>query len=280
MQYGVTLPNTGAASDPRIVTALAIEAEQAGWDGVFLWDCIYVGEAAGEIGQATGDPWIALAAIAAQTHRIRLGPMITPLSRRRPWKVARETVSLDHLSSGRLILPVGLGAIDDGGYSKVGEVVERKARAQMLDEALAILLGLWSGQAYSFHGTYYQIEEMTFQPTPLQRPHIPIWVVGAWPRIKSMRRALRYDGIVPSKLLPGGSSAEMTPEDLQAMQLFLAEHRTSGTPFDIVIEGETPGEDNAHTREWLSSLAAAGVTWWLEGIEGMRTRIRQGPPHP
>jgi alkanesulfonate monooxygenase SsuD/methylene tetrahydromethanopterin reductase-like flavin-dependent oxidoreductase (luciferase family) len=287
MQYGITLPNTGAASDPRIPTELAIEAEQAGWDGVFLWDCISVGETKGEAVQAAGDPWITLAAIATQTRRIRFGPMVTPLSRRRPWKVARETVSLDYLSGGRLILPVGLGAINDGGYANVGEIVDRKARAQMLDEALAILTGLWSGQPFSFHGEHYQVEEMTFLPTPLQQPRIPIWVVGAWPRMKSMRRVLRCDGVLPSKMQEDGTLADMTPDDLQAMQIFLASHGKSQTPFDIVMEGETPGDDGEQARSIVRPLAEAGVTWWLEavwgtpettgGVEGMRTRIRQGP---
>jgi hypothetical protein len=288
MQYGITLLNIGASSDPRIPTELAVEAEQAGWDGVFLWDCIYVAQSLGQAGQAACDPWVTLAAIATHTTRIRLGPMVTPLSRRRPWKVARETVSLDYLSHGRLIFPVGLGAIDDGGYANVGEVLERKTRAQLLDEALAILTGLWSGQPFSFHGEQYQVEEMTFLPPPMQQPRIPIWVVGAWPRMKSMRRVLRWDGVLPSKMQEDGTLAEMTPDDLQAMQVFLASHRTQQTPFDIVMEGETPGDDGEQARSIVRPLAEAGVTWWLEsvwgtpettgGVEGMRTRIRQGPP--
>ncbi len=290
MQYGITLPNIGTASDPLVLSELAVEAEQAGWDGVFIWDCIAVPETQGSAGHAACDPWIALAAIATHTSRVRIGPMVTPLSRRRPWKVARETVSLDYLSGGRLILPVGLGAIDDGGYAKVGEVLDRKIRAQMLDEALEILTGLWSGQPFSFHGEHYQVEEMCFLPPPLQQPGIPIWVVGAWPRVKSMQRALRYDGVLPSKMQEGGVHGEMTPADLQAMQTFIAERRTQKTPFDIVIEGETPGDNHEQALSIVYPLAEAGVTWWLEavwgtpetvgGVEGMRTRIRQGPPHP
>ena len=288
MQYGITLPNIGVAGDPRIPVELAVEAERAGWDGVFLWDCIYVAEALGEAGQAACDPWITLAAIATQTSRVRIGTMVTPLSRRRPWKVARETVSLDSLSGGRLILPVGLGAIDDGGYAKVGEVLDRKIRAQMLDESLAILDGLWSGQPFSFHGEHYQVEEMTFLPPPMQQPRIPIWVVGAWPRMKSMRRVLNWDGVLPAKMQEDSSFAEMTPDDLRAMQDFLASQRTQQTPFDIVMEGETSGDDLEQARSIVRPLAEAGVTWWLEsvwgttettgGVEGMRTRIRQGPP--
>src|SRR5712691_2073414 len=119
MQYGVTLPNMGGGGDARTLAELAYEAEAVGWHGVFVWDCVYIAKENPNDG-ATYDPWIALAAIAMRTERVRMGTMVTPLSRRRPWKVTRETVTLDHLSHGRLILPVGLGALDDGGFSKVG----------------------------------------------------------------------------------------------------------------------------------------------------------------
>jgi len=203
--------------------------------------------------------------------------------------VARETVTLDHLSGGRLILAVGLGFIDDGGYVKVGEELESKVRAQLLDEALAILDGLWSGQPFSFQGAHYHVEEMTFLPTPVQRPRIPVWVVGAWPRMKSMRRVLAWDGVIPALQGDDGSFfAKMTPADLEAMQTFLGEQRTRTTPFDIVMEGETSGSDLERARSIVRPLAEAGLTWWLEavygtpetqgGVEGMRARIRQGPP--
>ena len=280
MQYGVTLPNMGI--DAHTLAQLAVEAETAGWDGVFVWDCLY-GSPENEPGKReTCDPWIALAAIALATKRIRLGTMVTPLSRRRPWKVARETVTLDHLCQGRLILPVGLGAVTEGGFSKVGEELDRKIRAEMLDEALAILTGLWSGQPFSFIGHHYQVQEMTFLPPPLQQPRIPIWVIGAWPRLKSMQRTLRFDGILPTKM-----QGEMTPADIQAMKTFIEQHREHPTPFDIVMEGETPGDDLAAATAMLLPLAQAGVTWWLESVwataetkgsvEGMKKRIQQGP---
>jgi hypothetical protein len=288
MQYGITLLTTGTGSDPRLLAELAQEAEQSGWDGVFLWDCIDVEKTLGPSGREVCDPWIALAAIAMRTRRIRLGPMVTPLSRRRPWKVARETVTLDHLSGGRLILAVGLGFIDDGGYAKVGEELESKVRAQLLDEGLAILDGLWSGQPFSFQGEHYHVEEMTYLPTPVQQPRIPVWVVGVWPRMKSMRRVLAWDGVIPARQGEDGSFfAKMTPADLQAMRTFLAERRTRTTPFDIVVEGETSGSDLEQARSIVRPLAESGVTWWLEavygtpetqgGVEGMRARIRQGP---
>ena len=196
MQYGVNLPIT---VDAQTLARLALEAEIAAWDGVFVWDCLSGNPENEPEKQAIYDPWIALAAIAMSTRRVRLGTMVTPLSRRRPWKVARETVTLDHLCQGRLILPVGLGSTIDAGFSKVGEEMDRKIRAEMLDEGLAILAGLWSGQPFSYIGQHYQVQEMTFLPPPVQQPRIPIWVVGAWPRMKSLRRALYWDGILPTK---------------------------------------------------------------------------------
>jgi alkanesulfonate monooxygenase SsuD/methylene tetrahydromethanopterin reductase-like flavin-dependent oxidoreductase (luciferase family) len=231
------------------------------------------------------DPWVVMAAIAMRTERVRVGAMLTPLSRRRPWKVARETVTLDHLSKGRLVLPVGLGALDDGGFGKVGEPTDRKTRARLLDEGLAILTGLWSGQPFSFQGEHYRLEEMTFLPPPVQSPRIPIWVAGAWPRPKSMERVLRYDGLLPNKLSPEGAFEEATPDDIRAMAAYVAERRTLTTPFDIVIEGRTPGDDRDRAAAIIGPMAGAGATWWIESMweapnapEDLRARISQGPP--
>jgi hypothetical protein len=273
MQYGFILPG----GDIHTLIELASEAEAAGWDGVFYWDAISIGSAG-----LMYDPWVTLAAIAMHTKRVRIGAVLTPLSRRRPWKLARETVTIDHLSHGRLVLPVGLGALDDGGFTKVGEVTDRKVRAQLLDESLEILTGLWSGQPFSFHGQHYHLEEMTFLPAPLQSPRIPIWVVGVWPRMKSMQRILRYDGLLAAKL-PG--DGDMTPADIRAMKAFIDEHRSDTTPFDIVWEGETPAEDREQAISIVRPWADAGVTWWMETrwghtlrLEEVRTRIKQGPP--
>ena len=285
MQYGVTLPNVGV--DARMLADLAHDAEVAGWDGVFMWDSVH-SETSGLKGRTVCDPWVALTAIAMCTERVRIGPMITPPTRRRPWKLARETVSIDQLSHGRFVLPVGLGWIGDGAFSKVGEELDRKKRAQMLDESLDILNGLWSGQPFSYDGEHYHLQEMTFLPTPVQSPRIPIWVVGAWPRKKSMQRVLRYDGVIPAKMNDDGSFAEMTPADIQEMRTYINEHRIETTPFDIVMEGETPGEDHGKAASIVQPFLEAGVTWWLEavwgtpetqgGVEGMRKRIKQGSP--
>jgi alkanesulfonate monooxygenase SsuD/methylene tetrahydromethanopterin reductase-like flavin-dependent oxidoreductase (luciferase family) len=275
MQYGFIIPR----GDLRTIIEQAVAAEAAGWDGVFYWDGIYI-ESMGPM----YDPWVTLAAMAMRTERVRLGAVLTPVSRRRPWKLARETVTLDHLSGGRLVLPVGLGALEDGGFGKVGEPTDRKTRAELLDEGLAVLTGLWSGEPFSFHGAHYQVEEMTFLPPPVQQPRIPIWVVGAWPRPKSMDRALRYDGLLPAKVNADGTAGEVTPADLVAMREYIAAHRTASTPFDIIWEGETPGDDPARAAAQVRPWAEAGATWWMESrwttedVAAVMARIRQGPP--
>jgi hypothetical protein len=275
MQYGFIIPR----GDLRTIIEQAVAAEAAGWDGVFYWDGIYI-ESMGPM----YDPWVTLAAMAMRTERVRLGAVLTPVSRRRPWKLARETVTLDHLSGGRLVLPVGLGALDDGGFGRVGEPTDRKTRAELLDEGLAVLTGLWSGQPFSFQGAHYQVEEMTFLPPPVQQPRIPIWVVGAWPRPKSMDRALRYDGLLPAKVNADGTAGEVTPADLVAMREYIAAHRTASTPFDILWEGETPGDDPARAAALVRPWAEAGATWWMESrwttedVAAVMARIRQGPP--
>ena len=168
MKLGITFPN---ALDVRSLADLAREAEESGWNGVFIWDCLDC-----EPGP-TYDTWIALAAIALNTERVHIGTLLTAVTRRRPWKLARETVTLDHLSKGRLILTVGLGSVDCGEFAKVNEITDRKACAQRLDEGLEILTGLWSGQPFSYRGEYYQVRDMTCLPPPAQVPRIPIWVV-------------------------------------------------------------------------------------------------------
>jgi len=266
--------------DPRAVAELAREAEEAGWDGAFYWDGIYIGGTEGfESWLEVYDPWVVMAAMAVATERVRLGAVLTPPARRRPWKLAREAMTLDRLSGGRLVLPVGLGATNDGGFSKVGEPTDRKVRAELLDESLEILTGLWSGEPFSYEGKHYRMEEMTFLPTPVQRPRVPIWPVGAWPSKKSVNRALRYDG-----MLAYTTRGEVTPEDVRAMRSYADENRPAGAPFDIVVEGETPGEGEERTAV-VRPFAEAGATWWIEspwtppnGPEDLLNRIRQGPP--
>jgi alkanesulfonate monooxygenase SsuD/methylene tetrahydromethanopterin reductase-like flavin-dependent oxidoreductase (luciferase family) len=275
LRYGFLVPS----GDPRTVAGLAHEAEEAGWDGVFYWDGICVGN------METYDPWVVMAAMAMRTERVRIGAVLTPPARRRPWKLARETVTLDHLSGGRLVLPVGLGALDDGGFSRVGEPTDKKVRAQLLDESLEILTGLWSGESFSYEGEHYRMEEMTFRPPPVQRPRIPIWVVGAWPSRKSMGRALRYDGVLAATVSGSAESPGVIPETIREIKAYAGENRDNTTPFDIVWEGQTPGEDPERAASIVRPYAEAGATWWIESPwtppnepEDLRLRISQGPP--
>jgi hypothetical protein len=281
MKYGFIIPR----GDVHTIPELAEKVEAAGWDAVFIPDCISI-ETEQYPATEWYDPWVLLAVIAVRTRRVRFGTMLTPLSRRRPWKVARETVTLDRLSKGRLILPVGLGAAgDDAGFYKVGEAMDRKTRAKLLDESLEIITGLWSGQQFSYEGEHYHVRGMTLLPPPVQSPRIPTWVVGAWPRTKSMQRVLRYDGLLPNKLDQDGRLAEIAPADIQAMKTYIDEHRTSDIPFDIVWEGRTPGEDREKGAAIVRKWQEAGVTWWLEAMwesdvtmDDVRERIEQGPP--
>jgi len=274
VKYGFVLP-TG---DARTAADLAYDAEQAGWDGFFVYETIW-----------GIDAWVSLAAAAMRTERIRLGTDLTPLARMRPWKLASETATLDHLSNGRVIVAVGLGAIDTG-FAEFGEETDRKLRAELLDEGLDILTGLWRGQPFSYDGKHYTIKETSFSPPPppVQQPRIPIWVVGAWPRMKSMRRVLRCDGILPAVMDAQGKWRDTTPDDIRAIKQYVAANRTATTPFDIVMEGETPGDDRVQAAAIADKWADAGATWWIETrwelprdvdqVQEVRKRILQGPP--
>ena len=279
MFFGIYAPNFGAQTTPQLLAELAAEAEQAGWDGFFLWDhMIY------SLNQKLPlfDPWVALAGMAMHTERLRLGTTLTPIARRRPWKLARETVTLDHLSSGRLTLTVGVGDPDEADFGTFGEPTDPKIRAAMLDEGLEILTGLWRGKSFSFTGKHYQVKKCTFLPQPLQQPRIPIWVGGFWPHKRPFRRAARWDGAFPLN-----SRGPFTPPPAVLLQVrdYIMQHRTSLAPFELVIMGSTPGKDPKAACKKLSAYADTGLTWWLESLfrwrnsaEAMRQRIRQGPP--
>lgn len=275
MQYGFIIEG----GDAETIIELTEQAEAAGWDGVFISDAIAI---QGPGGKAFDwfDPWIVLSVMASRTKRIRIGTIITPVSRRRPWKLARETVTLDHLSKGRLTLGVGLGAAkDDGGFCKVGEAMDLTERAQLMDEGLEIIEGLWSGKPYSFTGEHYKVDKLTMLPKPVQSPRIPVWVVGVWPKQKSLRRALRWDGIIPQKYQ---SMSRMTPAEVRELKRYVDENREQTTPFDILAGGETPGNNIKQAVKQVLPFEQAGATWWLESrmtsLKKVRERINQGPP--
>jgi alkanesulfonate monooxygenase SsuD/methylene tetrahydromethanopterin reductase-like flavin-dependent oxidoreductase (luciferase family) len=270
MKYGFVFPN----SDVDSCVEVGPEIEAAGWDAMYVADGVY-----------GPDPWVSLAAVAMVTQRIQLGPLLTPPSRRRPWKLASEVASLDRLSNGRAVLPVGLGATDTG-FDRVGEAIDRKTRAELLDETLELLTLFWSGQPFKFKGKHYNVDWGSgWSYTPRQQPRVPIWNVAVWKRPASLRRALRYDGILPVKMHDDGSFAWMTADDVRELRTYIAEHRDPATPFDIAIEGVTPGDDHDKAAAIIEPLRDAGMTWWIEsmwdspgGMKAVRERIRQGPP--
>ena len=268
MRYGFVIPGGDV---PEIVD-IAVEIEQAGWDGVFVAELVY-----------GTDAWVALGAMAARTSRVMLGTLLTPPSRRRPWKLASETATLDRLSKGRAVLSVGLGAIDTG-FGAVGEATDRKVRAQLMDEGLEVMERLWAGKPFKYDGEHYHIDwNNAWSYTPYEEARVPVWVVALWGSPKTVDRAMRWDGILPAKKGVDGSFGAVTPEDVREIAEYAAKNRAREGPFDIVIEGVTPGGPGK-AEEKVAPFAEAGATWWVEsiwdtpGIKTVMKRIRQGPP--
>ena len=198
--------------------------------------------------RAVADPWVALAAVAAATERIRIGPLVTPLARRRVHKLARETVTLDHLSRGRMVLGVGLGSDRNGELGPFGEVVDPRGRARLLDEGLAQLTSYWGG---------------AFEPAPVQSPRIPVWVAARWPNRRPLRRAARWDGLFPIEL-PG-------PEALAELASEVSELRAEADdqrPFDLIVDQPLDSDP----KPW----EAAGATWILAefGVGASEREVR------
>ncbi len=272
MKYAINVPNFGDYHHPRTLAELAHEAEAAGWDGFFIWDHI-------QGVWPFADSTVALATIAIRTERIRFGAMVTPVARRRPWKLAREMASLDHLSGGRLVMGAGLGN-PPPDFESFGEEGDARLRAERLDEGLDIITVLWTGEPFKYSGKHYQLEEVPFLPKPLQSPRIPIWVGGFWPNRRPMRRAARYEGVYPGRDWPEALSTD----DLREILDYISRHRTSTGPFEVVVGGSTPSEPEEGAEKVLPWIEA-GATWWSEDINSwrgpldeMRERIRQGPP--
>src|SRR5512134_1692117 len=234
LKCGLALPYASA----REVAQLCQLAEETGWDGCFMGDAIWC-----------QDPMIALAAAAMTTKRIRLGTMIIPMPLRRPWKVASESLALDHLSDGRLILGLGAGAVWMGWQGFPDEVTDTRARAEMLDESIDILTLLYQRKQFDYDGKHYHlkltlVDEMHYPPKPVQQPRIPLWVTGIWPRKKSMRRVLKSDGIIVEKRNSQGAGEEVTPIDICEIKTYVDANRPLTTPFDIVVGGKTAGLDH------------------------------------
>jgi alkanesulfonate monooxygenase SsuD/methylene tetrahydromethanopterin reductase-like flavin-dependent oxidoreductase (luciferase family) len=269
IRSGLWLPLFDKLADPVAVARLAAEAEEAGWHGVFVWDHLHWGAPVRQV----ADPWISLAAIAIATEQLRLGPMVMPLPRRRPAKVARETATLDRLSRGRLTLGVGIGSDRFGGeLSKTGEQLDDRLRGQMLDESLRILTAAWCGEPVHHYGEHYTVDGIQFLPRPVQRPGVPVWVAGFPGNVKPLRRASRYDGFFPVNL--------EHPDQLAEIAATISELRSDPTaPYEIAV-GLPVGVDPR-------PYAEAGATWWMPefaseavSLDAVRGVLGDGPMAP
>lgn len=273
MKSGVVVPLKSAKS----AATWAVEAERAGWDGFF------VGEAIWSI-----DAWVTLAAAAVQTARIRLGTMITPMPLQTPWKLAAESATLDHLSEGRAVLSLGMGATWMGWQGFPDVPADIHTRAELLDEGIDLLNAFYKAKQFDYNGKHHHlkltlVDEMHYPPAPVQQPRVPLWVVGVWPRSKSMQRVVKCDGLIPHVMNEEGKFVDVTPTALCEMKRYVEANRTATTPFDYIIEGSTRELDATQTRDKLTKWQDAGATWWMETMFGVTDEqiteiIRTGPP--
>jgi alkanesulfonate monooxygenase SsuD/methylene tetrahydromethanopterin reductase-like flavin-dependent oxidoreductase (luciferase family) len=268
VHFGLSFPNFGAYAEPATMVELAVTAEDAGWDGFFVWDHIVVSD-----GMPVADPWVLLGAIGQATGSIRVGPMVAALPRHRPWVVARQAVTVDRLTGGRMTLGVGIGYPPDVEFATFDEPTGDRERADMLDESLSIINAVWSGEPFEFKGEYYSVRRNRFAPKPVQEPGIPIWVAGMLPNLRPFRRAARYDGVFPIR----ADMEDLTPTDLAGVARYVEEHRTAEGPFDVVVGGPFEAD--------LIAMAEAGTTWYLTGpspagasLEDTLAWISAGPP--
>ena len=270
MRSGLYIAPFGELADVHALAELAVRAEAAGWDGFFVWDHVMTYDPVD-----VADPWIALTAVALATERLRLGAMVTPLARRRPWDVARQVAMLDRLSGGRMVLGAGLGGDSRRELTAFGEEREPRARAALLDEALEVIVALWGGDEVTRDGPAFPLERARVLPTPLQAPRPPVWLACVWPHRRPLRRAARYDGVFPVS-----HHWSLSGDELRELLGVVAEHRPADAgAFDLVIVNhERPGPER------MAELADAGATWWLQGF-GERPRLADvqaaaaaGPP--
>ncbi|WP_423463336.1 LLM class flavin-dependent oxidoreductase [Promicromonospora sp. MS192] len=270
--------------------ALARETEEHGWDGFFTWDAISMD---GEWAMPVYDPFAVLAAAATVTERISLGAMVFAVPRHRPWELAQRALTVDRLSGGRLVLPVGVGVPDDRGFTSVpGQSTDLKNRAALLDETLEWLERSWSGEDFEFDGAHLTTGPFRFPERPVNG-RIPVWPVGVWdaerPPARNLRRTLSWDGIVPQLR---GSADDLTVDDIAGLVAWLTEHRSEverrgGTdrPFEVILQGKL-SSDREEAAKQARAMADAGVTWWIDSWwdpqsdtpEGLLEKVRQGPP--
>ncbi|MFJ9915880.1 LLM class flavin-dependent oxidoreductase [Actinacidiphila glaucinigra] len=285
MRFSINIPNFGDFADPRNVATVAVAAEQAGWDGLFVWDHVLHRR---HQGRPFGDPWMLLTAAALATSRIRLGALLTPVPRYRPQQLARQVATLDHLSGGRVIFAAGLGGPVEDEYGSFGDTAEPRLLAERLDEGLEVLRRFWTGEPVNHQGRHYEVRDVTLLPATVQQPGPPVWIGGFWPRRAPMRRAARWDGAVP---LFETARHGHVPDVAEVQELvgYVRKQRTTEVerPFEIVLGGAT-SPDAAKARDVIGPLYDAGVTWWderqvqsdpdLDRLLPVLRRVEAGPP--
>jgi len=268
VRFGLHVPQLGELAEPRELVDLAVRAEAAGWDGFFLWDhLVWTGH------PSACDPWVALGAIAAVTERMVLGPLVTPLPRRRPWKVAREAMTVDRLAGGRTVLGVGIGTDRHGEFGGFGErATDDRLRAEMLDEGLEVVTALWRGEPVTHAGRHYTVEDALFLPAPVQQPRIPIWCAVRWPNRAPVQRAARWDGVAPV--------GDLAPADVATIVEEIETRRGGiAAPFDVIVRSVS-----APAGTEPAAYADAGATWWLDAVDpsdalaDVRSVVDDGPP--
>jgi alkanesulfonate monooxygenase SsuD/methylene tetrahydromethanopterin reductase-like flavin-dependent oxidoreductase (luciferase family) len=277
MRFGLFVPAFAELADPRRVAELAHTAEESGWEGFYLWDHVL-----GRGGMGVADPWVTLAAVAMATEWVRIGALVTPLSRRRPWVMARHVTSLDHLSGGRVVVGIGLGHDGWHEFSAFGEPVDPAARAGLLDESLDVLRRLLSGEPVHHHGEQLAVDTEPFIPRPLQDP-VPIWAACQWPNRPPLVRAARLQGCFPIFTAPVPPPPP-TPAEVAEVRGEL--DRLGAAPdIDIVVRCALSLEQPSALQRRLSELEEAGVTWMLEGFAPgeppaavVEELVRRGPP--
>lgn len=288
MKYGLQIitawseEGRGVEDCARLLLKLTVEAEKAGWDGVFLWDHLFFPWVT-----PVAEPWIVLAAASSLTHRIRLGTNVTPMPRRMPQNLAKQLSTLDHLSGGRVILGAGLGGAGEGGdagpeFSGFGLPSDYVTLGDMTDEALEVVTALWSGEQVNYSGVHYTVRDVTFQPAPIQSPRIPVWIGGSSPR--ALRRAARWDGWVPAGPAPSAGFPGISVDEVEGKLSIIMEHRATGASFDVCYGLEWPN-DTTGLRTLVDDAESAGATWLLDSVFGLKysgeqalDRVRQGPP--
>lgn len=273
INFGIYIANFDIFESPIDYLDLAVATEENSWDGFFMWD-----HTVGIPGKPASETFTTLSAIASKTNNIKIGTTVTGLPRHRPWNLARKVATIDHISNGRFIFGIGLGARDE--YSPFNEENDNKILKEKVDESLQIIQGIFEKDHFSFSGKHYQLNDVSFNPKPKQK-NLPIWVAGTWPYKGPFRRAAKFNGIFPLSADP--DEIRLSPKEYQDIISFINQFRDPKSDFDVVSHMYTTG--NKEDDAWISDYIDVGVNWLIEVIYPGRAskkeifdRIKKGPP--